>query len=85
MAMETPRVQAAVVEAQEFPHLARAHAVRAVPKTIINGAAEALGALGERDLLQRVLTVVGQDDLLPADARAAGQDAPGGATTALGG
>lgn len=57
-------VQAEVVEAQEFPHLSQAHRVQAVPKTIINGVSEVLGAVNERTLLQRVLSVVGQEDLL---------------------
>ena len=46
-------VQAEVVEAQEFPHLSQVHRVQAVPKTIINGVSEVLGAVNERTLLQR--------------------------------
>ena len=83
MALETPRVRADVVEAQEFPHLARQYSVQAVPKTIINGVVEVMGAVPESVLLQRVLTAAGREDLLAefAEARAEGL---GGPTTLVG-
>ena len=84
MAMETPMVRAEVVEAQEFPHLSQMHRVQAVPKTIINGVSEVMGAVNERTLLQRVLSVVGQEDLLDDKAKQADQDASAGPTSILG-
>ena len=64
MTMETPRVTADVIEAQEFPYLAQSFGVRAVPKTVINNAFEILGAVPEQVLVQRLLTAVGQEELL---------------------
>ena len=84
MAMETSMVQAEVVEAQEFPHLSQVHRVQAVPKTIINGVSEVLGAVNERTLLQRVLSVVGQEDLLDDKARQADQGDSAGPSSMLG-
>jgi hypothetical protein len=77
-------VQAEVVEAQEFPHLSQAHQVRAVPKTIINGVSEVLGAVNERMLLQKVLSVVGQEDLLEEMGKPTGVDAGSGPTSIFG-
>ena len=84
MAMETSMVQAEVVEAQEFPHLSQVHRVQAVPKTIINGVSEVLGAVNERTLLQRVLSVVGQEDLLDDKARQEDQSDSAGPSSMLG-
>ena len=84
MAMETSMVQAEVVEAQEFPHLSQVHRVQAVPKTIINGVSEVLGAVNERTLLQRVLSVVGQEDLLDDKARQPDQAESAGPSSMLG-
>ena len=77
-------VQAEVVEAQEFPHLSQAHQVRAVPKTIINGVSEVLGAVNERALLQKVLSVVGQEDLLEEKGKPSGGNADSGPTSIFG-
>ena len=77
-------VQAEVVEAQEFPHLSQIHQVRAVPKTIINGVSEVLGAVNERTLLQKMLSVVGQEDLLEEKGKPSGGDAAGGPTSIFG-
>ena len=77
-------VRAEVVQAQEFPRLSQAHRVQAVPKTIINGVSEVLGAVNERTLLQKVLSAVGQEDLLEDKARPAGGDAGSGPTTIFG-
>ena len=78
-------VRAEVVEAQEFPHLSQMYRVQAVPKTIINGVSEVLGAVNERTLLQRILSVVGQEDLLDDGARQAVDESSGGPTSTLGG
>ena len=84
MALETPRVQADVVEAQEFPHLARQYSVQSVPKTIINNVVEVVGAVPEAALLQRVLTAAGRDDLLTEFVDAQAQEGLGGPTTVVG-
>lgn len=76
-------VRAEVVEAQEFPSLSQSYRVQAVPKTIINGVAEVLGAVNERTLLQRMLSVVGQEDLLEDKGKPAGGDDSGGPTSIL--
>ena len=77
-------VRAEVVEAQEFPHLSQMYRVQAVPKTIINGVSEVLGAVNERTLLQRILSVVGQEELLDDGARQA-DEGTFGQTSVLGG
>ncbi|MCH8939937.1 MAG: thioredoxin family protein [Chloroflexi bacterium] len=84
MAMETTMVHAEVVEAQEFPHLSQLHRVQAVPKTIINGVAEVLGAVSEATLLERILSTIGQEDLLEGHAAARPEEAPVGPTSAVG-
>jgi hypothetical protein len=84
MALETPRVQADVVEAQEFPHLARQYSVQSVPKTVINSVVEVVGAVPEAALLQRVLTAAGRDDLLTEFVDAQAQEGLGGPTTVVG-
>ena len=70
-------VQAEVVEAQEFPQLSQAYRVQAVPKTVINGVSEVLGAVNERALLQKMLSVVGQEELLEDKGKPTGGDANG--------
>jgi hypothetical protein len=84
MAMETTMVHAEVVEAQEFPHLSQLHRVQAVPKTIINGVVEVLGAVPEATLLERVLSAVGQEDLLEGHAVSRPEEAATGPTSAVG-
>ena len=85
MAMETPMVRADVVSAQEFPHLSQLFRVQAVPKTIINGVVELLGAVSEGTLLERILTAVGQEDLLEKAGSPQPEEVPSGPTTAVGG
>lgn len=60
LAVESPLITASCVEATEFMDLSRKFRVTGVPKTIVNGAIEILGALPED---QFVRTVVGA----PAD------------------
>jgi len=55
MAMASNLVTADCVEAQEFPDLSRAFRVSAVPKTILNGRIEILGAQPESAFLASVL------------------------------
>lgn len=58
-AMENPHVTADMIEATEFPELARKYEVRGVPKTIINDEAGIEGAVPESTFLERVLAAVG--------------------------
>jgi hypothetical protein len=83
MAMETTLIRAEVVEAQEFPHLSQLHRVQAVPKTIINGVTEVLGAVPEATLLERILSTVGQEDLLEGHAAARPEEAATGPTSSI--
>ena len=84
MAMETTLVHAEVIEAQEFPHLSQLHRVQAVPKTIINGVVEILGSVPEATLLERILSAVGQEDLLEGHAVSRPEEAAAGPTSAVG-
>ena len=84
MSMETPRVTADVIEAQEFPHLARRYGVRAVPKTVINDAIEILGAVPEPVLVQRLLTAVGQEELMAQFKEPPTGESSSGPTTMVG-
>jgi hypothetical protein len=54
MAMESERVTADVIEANEFPTLSAAYAVQAVPKTVVNDQVEFLGAMPEGRFVQEV-------------------------------
>lgn len=55
MAMESPMVQAEMVEAMEFPELSRRYAVSGVPQTTINeGAGRVVGAYPEAQLVAEI-------------------------------
>jgi len=58
MAVESSRVTGDVIEAQEFPDLARRYGVRGVPKIVINDTTEFVGALPESDYLAQVKAAV---------------------------
>ena len=47
MAQLTPRITADVIEANEFPELSQRFNVMGVPKTVINGVQELVGAQPE--------------------------------------
>lgn len=47
MAVESPHIRATCVEATEFMDLSRKYRVTGVPKTVVNGSIEMLGALPE--------------------------------------
>ena len=47
MAVESPHITAATIEATAFPELTRRYGVSGVPKTIVNETIEILGALPE--------------------------------------
>ena len=55
MAIESPRVTADVVEANEFPDLSYRFQVSAVPKIVINDSVELLGSQREQRFLEAVL------------------------------
>jgi len=68
MARESPLIRATCVEATEFMDLSRKFRVTGVPKTIVNGSTEILGALPE-DMFVR--SVVGlPEDGSPGDGQA---------------
>ena len=58
MAVEGERVTADVIEAMEFPDLARRYGVRGVPKIVINETTEFVGALPEADYLAQIQKAV---------------------------
>jgi predicted DsbA family dithiol-disulfide isomerase len=58
MAVESEHVTADVIEAQEFPDLARRYGVRGVPKIIINETTEFVGALPESQYLAQLRAAV---------------------------
>jgi len=55
MAVESGRVTADVVEAQEFPELAARYGVQGVPKVVVNETVEFVGAQPEARFLDHVL------------------------------
>ena len=57
MAFASPFVTADAIEATEFMELTRKYRVTGVPKTIVNGSIEILGALPELDFVRQVLDV----------------------------
>jgi hypothetical protein len=55
MALESPLVEAEMVEAMEFPELSDRHGVSGVPQTTINdGAGVVVGAVPEEHLLAEI-------------------------------
>ena len=54
MAQLNPRITADVIEANEFPDLSRRFNVMGVPKTVIDGAQELIGAQPEARLMDAV-------------------------------
>ncbi len=60
MALESPHVQAEMVEAIEFPELADRFGVSGVPQTTINhGAGTVVGAVPEMHLVEEIRTALG--------------------------
>jgi hypothetical protein len=55
MAVESPHITAACIEATEFMDLSRKYRVTGVPKTIINGKVEILGAVPEDAFVRSVV------------------------------
>lgn len=55
MALESPLVEAEMIEAMEFPELANRHGVGGVPQTTINdGAGTVVGAVPEQNLVDEI-------------------------------
>jgi predicted DsbA family dithiol-disulfide isomerase len=54
LAMHSERITADVIEAQEFPDLARRYQVRGVPMTVVNETESLLGAVPPNQLLAAV-------------------------------
>jgi glutaredoxin-like protein len=55
MAIESPQIRATCVEATEFMDLSRQYHVTGVPKTIVNGTVEILGAVPEDAFVRAVM------------------------------
>jgi glutaredoxin-like protein len=55
MAIESPHIKASCVEATEFMDLTRRFRVTGVPKTVVNGSIEILGALPEDQFIRTVV------------------------------
>ena len=55
LAVESPNIRAACVEASEFMDLSRKHQVTGVPKTIVNDTIEILGAVPEDAFVRTVV------------------------------
>jgi glutaredoxin-like protein len=58
LAVESPYIRATCVEATEFMELSRRYRVNGVPKTVVNGTIEMLGALPEDQFVDGVLGAV---------------------------
>jgi len=66
LTLESPLVQAEMVDATEFPELARKFGVSGVPQTTINeGKKNIVGAVPEANLLAELLRVVSQGTEVP--------------------
>ena len=57
MAVESRQVTADVIEAEEFPELARRYGLRQVPLTVINEISSVSGMVREDELLERIVQV----------------------------
>jgi glutaredoxin-like protein len=55
LAIESPLVSSTAIDATEYPDLVRRFHVNGVPKTVINGSAELLGAVTEEELVRAVI------------------------------
>ena len=62
MAIESPMIEAEMVEAMEFPELSERFRVSGVPQTTINaGAGTVVGAVPEEHLLAEIQRVAGKN------------------------
>ena len=58
MALLNPRITADVIEANEFPELSQRFDVMGVPKTVVNGVHELVGAQPEARLMAAIRTAL---------------------------
>jgi alkyl hydroperoxide reductase subunit AhpF len=58
MAIENPRLRAAMVEAMEFPDASQQRGISSVPHSIINNLVDVIGAVPEPQLLVEVQRAV---------------------------
>jgi glutaredoxin-like protein len=59
LAVESPFVEAEMVEATEFPELSNQYGVSGVPHTVLNhGAGEAVGAIPETHLVEKIQQII---------------------------
>jgi hypothetical protein len=58
MAQLNPRITADVIEANEFPELSQRFQVMGVPKTVINGVQELVGAQPEARVMAAIRAVL---------------------------
>jgi predicted DsbA family dithiol-disulfide isomerase len=61
MAVESAHVTADVIEAMEFPDLARRFSVRGVPKIVINDRVEFVGAQPETEFVKYIKEAIAPD------------------------
>ena len=59
LAVESPLISATAIDATEYPDLVQRYSVNGVPKTIINDELEIIGAAGEAEVVDTVLSVAG--------------------------
>lgn len=80
LALASPKVSSASIEAHEFPEMARAYAVSAVPKIVINDRLEVLGAVPEAVFLDAIRQALGatNGDADGTGGPAGGAAGPGG-------
>lgn len=57
MAYANPHITTVAIEATEFMDLSRQYRVTGVPKTIVNGTVEILGALPEEEFVRAALQI----------------------------
>ncbi|MPZ17987.1 MAG: hypothetical protein GEV06_08755 [Luteitalea sp.] len=55
LALESPLIRASSISAVDYPDLVRQYQVTGVPKTIVNGHGEILGALPEAQYVEQIL------------------------------
>lgn len=65
MAFSNPHITSRAIEAMEFSELSRQFRVTGVPKTIVNGTIEIMGALPE-DMFVRAALQIPDEDAAPS-------------------
>ncbi len=60
--MRNPNIRAEVIEANEFPQLARRYQVMAVPKTVVNDRVEIVGAVPEQQFVAELVKALPKKD-----------------------